>query len=84
MIIMGIDLSLTSTWYCVSGNAGVIESKLRGPARLVEISEILISRIRENDASLVAIEGYSFSSRNSQAHSIGELGGVVRVELFKN
>jgi len=84
MIIMGIDLSLTSTGYCVSGNAGVIESKLRGPARLVEISEILISRIRENDASLVAIEGYSFSSRNSQAHSIGELGGVVRVELFKN
>lgn len=84
MIIMGIDLSLTSTGYCTSGNAGVIESKLRGPARLVEISENLISRIRETGVNLVAIEGYSFSSRNSQAHSIGELGGVVRVELFKN
>jgi Holliday junction resolvasome RuvABC endonuclease subunit len=30
----------------------------------------------------VIIEGYSFASRNSQAHAIGELGGVVRLCLW--
>lgn len=32
----------------------------------------------------VVIEGYSFASRNSQAHSIGELGGCVRMKLWEN
>jgi crossover junction endodeoxyribonuclease RuvC len=32
----------------------------------------------------VIVEGYSFASRNSQAHSIGELGGCVRMTLWKN
>jgi len=29
------------------------------------------------------MEGYSFASRHSQAHSIGELGGVIRLLLFE-
>lgn len=32
---------------------------------------------------IVCIEGYSFGSRNSQAHAIGELGGVVRLNLWE-
>jgi Holliday junction resolvasome RuvABC endonuclease subunit len=83
MKTMGLDLSLTSTGYCIDGEAGVIQSKLRGPERLLEISEILKDLIVRNLVTKVAIEGYSFSSRNSQAHSIGELGGVIRVEFFK-
>lgn len=32
---------------------------------------------------VVVLEGYSFASRNSQAHSIGELGGVIRLLLWE-
>jgi crossover junction endodeoxyribonuclease RuvC len=35
------------------------------------------------DNPCVCVEGYSFASRNSQAHSIGELGGVIRVALWE-
>lgn len=37
----------------------------------------------DNDVRCAMIEGYSFSSRNSQAHSIGELGGVIRLMLYE-
>lgn len=30
----------------------------------------------------MVLEGYSFASRNSQAHAIGELGGVVRLTMW--
>ena len=30
------------------------------------------------------MEGYSFASRHSQAHSIGELGGVIRLLLWES
>lgn len=83
MNVIGIDLSLTSTGFCSGGDAQVIESKLRGPERLIDISETLVKAVIGASAEIAAIEGYSFASRNSQAHSIGELGGVVRVELFK-
>lgn len=34
-------------------------------------------------SDLVVIEGYSFHSKGSQAHSIGELGGVIKVMLWE-
>ena len=39
--------------------------------------------IGERNIVAVAIEGYSFSSRNSHAHSLGELGGTIRVALYE-
>ena len=36
----------------------------------------------QNDP-IVVVEGYSFSSRNSQSHALGELGGVVRLALYE-
>lgn len=39
--------------------------------------------IGENNIVAVAIEGYSFSSRNSHAHSLGELGGAIRIALYE-
>ena len=83
MQTMGIDLSLTSTGVCISGNAFSIGSKAKGVRRLDEISTVIMERARESLVDIVAIEGYSFGSRNSQAHSIGELGGVVRLALWK-
>lgn len=77
----GIDLSLTSTGLCISGNPTAIRSKLRGTERLIEIRDELLKRLINSNVEIVALEGYSYSSRFSHAHSIGELGGVVKVAL---
>jgi len=82
--LIGLDLSLTSTGYSIGGNTGSITSKLVEAARLREIRDSLLSLIEENNVSFAAIEGYAFAARNSQAHKIGELGGVVRLMLFEN
>lgn len=82
---VGLDLSLTSTGYACGEQRMAISTNLRGPARLDAIIQqiqcYLLSPSLIN--ALVLIEGYSFASRNSQAHSIGELGGVVRLTLWR-
>lgn len=86
MRILGLDLSLTETGVCgIDGSlcqTNRIRSKARGPQRLIEIrdavSELLL------DVDLVVIEGYSFNSKFSHAHALGELGGVVRVALHEH
>lgn len=83
MNIIGLDLSLTSTGYSINGKTGVIVSKNRGPARLSEINKIVLQLCLDNDIELAVIESYSFASRNSQAHSIGELGGCIRMTLWE-
>ena len=77
----GIDLSLTSTGVSIDENVFAIRSKLRGHERLIEIRDELINKLVNSKVEIVALEGYSFSSRFSHAHSIGELGGVVKVAL---
>ena len=84
MNIMGLDLSLTSTGISINEKTFIITSKLKGAARLSEISTIILNSCLEHQVRCVAIEGYSFASRNSQAHSIGELGGAVRMRLYEN
>lgn len=81
----GLDLSLTSTGYSILGVTGSINgSKLRGPERLVVVRDTIRSLLSELSSPMVAIEGYSFGSKNSQAHATGELGGVVRVMLHES
>lgn len=82
--IMGLDLSLTSTGVCVAGKPFAINSKNKGTKRLVEISErILTTAVLENPHAIM-LEGYSFGSKFSRAHSIGELGGAVKAILYKS
>lgn len=84
MTPIGTDLSLTSTGFSGFGESGVIATKLTGIERLHEISTKLIEIGSAAPTSpIFIIEGYSFASRNSQAHSIGELGGVVRYRLWQ-
>jgi Holliday junction resolvasome RuvABC endonuclease subunit len=79
---VGLDLSLTSTGYSCGETRKIISTKNKGPQRLHDISIDLSILLVELDDPAVAIEGYSFASRNSQAHAIGELGGVVRLTLW--
>ena len=86
MKIVGIDASLSSTGVAVLNDppgdirTEAIKSNKTGPARLIEIRE----RIRETcaGASLVVLEGYAFAQA-SQAHQLGELGGVLRTMFFE-
>ena len=78
---MGLDLSLTSTGVSIGGLTTSIRSKNKGSERLLEIRNEILALAQEAGVQIVAIEGYSYASRHSQAHSIGELGGVVRVAL---
>ena len=83
MNILGIDLSLTSTGISVNGETGTITTLAKGAERLSIISLAILDAVIDNSIEIVAIEGYSFASRNSQAFSIGELGGVVRTRLWE-
>lgn len=82
--ILGLDLSLTSTGYCHNGVADVIQVKTKGDERLRDISSAIYAIRKRLDIQLVVIEGYSFASMFSRAHAIGELGGVVRLDLFNS
>lgn len=81
--LMGLDLSLTSTGYSISQKTGIISTKSKGAQRLSEMSNDILGILADNSVDVVIIEGYSFASRNSQAHSIGELGGAVRMRLWE-
>jgi crossover junction endodeoxyribonuclease RuvC len=84
MKIMGLDLSLTSTGLSIDGVTSIILTPTKGAERLFIISNKIQEVVKENKIEAVIIEGYSFASRNSHAHSIGELGGVVRMMLWEN
>lgn len=79
---VGLDLSLTSTGLSVEGRRVVIMTKAKGPERLFHISQCINDEMTCVINPLAIIEGYSFASRNSHAHAIGELGGVVRLQLW--
>lgn len=83
--IIGLDLSLTSTGVAVGDTQYTINSKYTGVERLADICSAVELALppRGFGDPAVLIEGYSFGSRNSQAHSIGELGGAVKVLLYQ-
>lgn len=81
--IIGIDLSLTSTGVSFGDTTTAIAPKCKGAERLDYVATELCSMIQDAPNPAVVIEGYSFASRNSQAHAIGELGGVIRWHLWK-
>lgn len=82
MNILGLDLSLTSTGWSCDEATGNLVSKETGTGRLFDLRLQLIDVLLEFKPDLIAIENYSFGSRNSRAHAIGEWGGVVRVLLW--
>jgi len=80
---IGLDLSLTSTGVSVGGETSSIRVKSRGARRLMEIRDEVMRIVAEREIECAAIENYSYASRNSQAHSIGEIGGVIRLALYE-
>ncbi len=89
-IILGVDLSLTSTGVCelipdrVDPCSYLIKPRVKGCERLTYIEKRISSVINAYHPRLVILEGYSFGSRTGQAFSIGELGGIIKVLLFNS
>jgi crossover junction endodeoxyribonuclease RuvC len=82
--VVGLDLSLTSTGVAFGEDfTQAISTAHKGPKRLAVMRDLVMTAVSTVSAPYVVIEGYSFGSRNSQAHSIGELGGVIRVALWE-
>jgi len=77
---LALDLSLTHTGWCRSGETGCIRSKTRGWERVSKIVNTLDSLWF--GAGLVVIEGYAFGARGGSVFDIAELGGIVRWELL--
>ena len=84
MTIIGIDPSLTSTGVAVGTETWTIASKLKGMERSNEIVTEINGIVGSHPDPHVFIEGYSFSSRNSHAHALGELGGCIRLDLWRS
>lgn len=89
---VGIDASLTNTAVVAVGADGtyygwLIQPKCQGVPRLGYLRDAVTDVLNVLDfhptASIlgVAIEGYSMGSRNSQSHSIGEGGGVIKLAV---
>lgn len=88
MRIIALDLSLTRSGWAgpflrLSGVLVPPRGQDRGMARLRWIRDQVIAKCA--GADVVAIEGYAYGSARgaSQQHSLGELGGVVRLALFE-
>ncbi len=79
MIPLGVDPSLTSTGFCVDDIIFAHASKFKGVERLIDLRDVFVDLLSSHLVDVVMIEGYAFSARNSHAHSLGELGGVLRV-----
>lgn len=81
--VVGLDLSLTSTGVATELGTLSIAVKSKGCDRLIELREAILDVVLSLHQPVVCVEGYSFGSKNSQAHAAGELGGVVRVALWE-
>lgn len=93
MKIVALDPSLTRSGYAVVDTGGfagppskpvtgvVTTGKLAGMARLDFIRRQLLSHAE--GADLAVIEGYSFGAKGSAVFQLGELGGVIRLALWR-
>lgn len=84
MNVIAFDLSLTCCgWASTREGSGTFKPKGKGMQRL----DTVIDWVASTGApgfDLVVIEGYAFNSRSSQAHALGELGGLVRYSIWEH
>jgi Holliday junction resolvasome RuvABC endonuclease subunit len=83
--ILGLDLSLTATGLATPAGALLtLTCRDRGPKRLAHLEREILVHAHQRGCDLVAIEGYSYASNGSSTYQLGELGGVIRLALWRN
>jgi Holliday junction resolvasome RuvABC endonuclease subunit len=80
-IVIGLDLSLTATGVATPEGEETWRPPGTGMARLDWVRASVAELLGYWAPGLVVVEGYSYGSRASHAHGLGELGGVVRLAL---
>lgn len=82
--VVGLDLSLRSTGiaYADGHVRAVPTGKLRGPERLAYIAAEVVGAA--HSAEMAVIEAYAFGAQGRSAYALGELGGVVRLDLWRH
>ena len=81
--VMGVDPSLTATGVAYAdGSSETLSWQGTGVTRLKAANHW--AHFVHVDAELVVIEGYAFAARHSQAHALGELGGVLRLGFLES
>jgi Holliday junction resolvasome RuvABC endonuclease subunit len=87
--VMGVDLSVSSTGICLpDGSVDRIITTVNPDGgehaqtrRLALVCEVIVIHVTETDAHVVALEGFSYNSKQSQQHLTGGLGWMVRHAL---
>lgn len=67
----------------VGYNLSNIEDEGERIDRIDFIAERIVEFCQEHHASVVGVEDYAFSQGQSRAHALGELGGVVKLAVWK-
>lgn len=92
LVVVGLDLSLTCSGWARAAGASIEFGTLKpgakrsGPERLAWVCDRVSELVGEPSpahAPVVVLEGYSFGSQGRATFSIGELGGAVRMTLFR-
>jgi Holliday junction resolvasome RuvABC endonuclease subunit len=78
--IVGLDLSLTSPGMAMVDGVEVLKTRVTGVQRLVLIRDWVLEGFGKR-STIAVLEGYSYGSKFTHAHSLGELGGVIKVAL---
>jgi crossover junction endodeoxyribonuclease RuvC len=86
-MLVGLDLSLDATGWCVMGPKGCVTGLVNPNGRkelerLDWIWETINSTLLSEPPKLVVLEDFAFS-RGHQAHQIGGLGYLIRYNLWK-
>lgn len=86
--VVGLDLSLTATGVARDDRVWTIQVPLPPNAseyqRVARLHKLVRQIDRDCDgADVVVIEGYGYHGKFSPGHSLGELGGAVRLVLFQ-
>ena len=83
--ILALDLSLVRTGVCrPDGMTNCITTgSLRGLPRIDAIVRNVHELCRQEAAELLVLEGYSFGSKGRAVFDVGELGGCVRLLLYR-
>lgn len=95
--ILAIDPSLSSTGYAIFNNnsyveSGVIKTKIKNTScnvccieRLYEIKSQVLDLIEKYEGfNYLIIEGYSYTTNSQASSGLHELGGILKLLLYKH
>jgi Holliday junction resolvasome RuvABC endonuclease subunit len=82
VIVVGLDLSLSSTGVALPGRTLALRTNLRGEARLAYQRRELAILLKRVGPDLAVLEGYAYGANDAGSRANTELGGVVRLLLY--